>query len=106
MAWRDQVADMDSSLLAELGDEVEIEGFDNPVSGFMSVPWQQPKVGTINTGLRQPVFSVRVSDAAGIKEGLHLVCDLAPADGGGRYIIARRDPDGAGWINFALREVR
>jgi len=47
-----------------------------------------------------------VSDAAGIKEGLHLVCDLAPADGGGRYIIARRDPDGAGWINFALREVR
>lgn len=106
MAWREQVADMDSSLLDELGDEVEIEGFDDPVKGFMSVPWQQPKVGTINTGLRQPVFSVRVCDAAGIKEGLHLICDLAPADGGGRYIIARRDPDGTGWINFALREVR
>ncbi|MDH0133526.1 hypothetical protein N7381_09735 [Pseudomonas asiatica] len=106
MTFRDHVADMDTALLDELGDEVQIEGIPELVSGFMSVPWQQPKVGTINTGLRQPVFSVRVSDAAGIKEGLQLVCDLAPADGGGRYIIARRDPDGTGWINFALREVR
>lgn len=106
MSFRELVADMDTALLDELGDEVEIEGIAQPVKGFMSVPWQQPKVGTINTGLRQPVFSVRVSDAAGIKEGLHLVCDLAPADGGGRYIIARRDPDGTGWVNFALREVR
>ncbi|WP_145181835.1 hypothetical protein [Pseudomonas sp. URMO17WK12:I11] len=106
MAFRDLVADMDTALLDELGDEVQIEGIAEPVTGFMSVPWQQPKVGTINTGLRQPVFSVRVSQAAGIKEGLYLVCDLAPADGGGRYIIARGDPDGTGWINFALREVR
>lgn len=106
MAFRDQVVGMDAALLEELGDEVEIEGFDEPVKGFMSVPWQQPKVGTINTGLRQPVFSVRVGDAAGIKEGQQLVCDLAPADGGGRYVIAKRDPDGTGWINFALREVR
>ncbi|WP_252090437.1 hypothetical protein [Pseudomonas sp. MWU13-3659] len=106
MAFRDQVAEMDAVLLDELGDEVEIEGIAGPVAGFMSVPWQQPKVGSINTGLRQPVFSVRVGDAVGIKEGLHLVCDLAPADGGGRYIIVKRDPDGTGWVNFALREVR
>lgn len=97
---------MDESLLEVLGDEVEIEGMEQPVKGFMSVPWQQPKVGSINTALRQPVFSVRVGDANGIKEGLHLVCDLAPADGGGRYVIVKREPDGTGWVNFALREVR
>lgn len=106
MSFREGVSEMDSALLDELGDEVEIEGIVGPVNGFMSVPWQQPKIGTINTGLRQPVFSVRVAEAVGIKEGQHLVCDLAPADGGGRYIIARREPDGTGWINFALREVR
>ncbi|UPF02904.1 hypothetical protein MXB02_20360 [Pseudomonas mosselii] len=106
MSFREGVSDMDESLLDELGDEVEIEGFPEPVSGFMSVPWQQPRVGTINTGLRQPVFSVRVAQANGIREGLHLVCDLAPADGGGRYVIAKREPDGSGWINFALREVK
>ncbi|WP_434728756.1 head-tail joining protein [Pseudomonas soli] len=106
MTFREAMSDMDESLLEELGDEVEIEGFAEPVQGFMSVPWQQPRVGSINTGLRQPVFSVRVAQANGIREGLHLVCDLAPADGGGRYVIAKREPDGGGWINFALREVK
>ncbi|ORT73159.1 head-tail joining protein [Pseudomonas mosselii] len=106
MSFREGVSDMDESLLEELGDEVEIEGFAEPVQGFMSVPWQQPRVGSINTGLRQPAFSVRVAQANGIREGLHLVCDLAPADGGGRYVIAKREPDGSGWINFALREVK
>lgn len=106
MSFRESVSDMDESLLEVLGDEAEIEGFPEPVPGFMSVPWQQPRVGTINTGLRQPVFSVRVAQAIGIKEGLHLVCDLPPADGGGRYVIAKREPDGSGWIHFALREVR
>ncbi|MBC3436066.1 hypothetical protein HU735_11650 [Pseudomonas sp. BW16M2] len=106
MSFREGMSDMDESLLEELGDEVEIEGFAEPVRGFMSVPWQQPRVGSINTGLRQPVFSVRVTQANGIREGLHLVCDLAPADGGGRYVIAKREPDGSGWINFALREVK
>jgi hypothetical protein len=106
MTFREAMSDMDESLLEELGDEVEIEGFAEPVQGFMSVPWQQPRVGTINTGLRQPVFSVRVAQANGIREGLHLVCDLAPADGGGRYVIAKREPDGSGWINFTLREVK
>ncbi|MDO7900628.1 hypothetical protein ACE1YR_00735 [Pseudomonas sp. K1(2024)] len=106
MTFRESVADMDVALLDELGDEVAIEGFVDLVKGFLSVPWQQPKIGTLNTGLRQPTFSVRVAEASGIKEGLHLVCDLPPADGGGRYIIVKREPDGTGWINFALREVR
>lgn len=106
MPFREAMSDMDESLLEELGDEVEIEGFPGPVEGFMSVPWLQPRVGSINTGVRQPVFSVRVARANGIREGMRLVCDLAPAEGGGQYVIAKREPDGSGWIHLILREVK
>lgn len=106
MAFRDQVAAMDAQLLEVLGDEAMIEGRDEPVPGFFSAPWLQPKLGRINTGLREPVFAVRIAHANGIKEGAHLVCQLAPEDGGGRYVITKREPDGTGWINLILREVR
>lgn len=106
MAFRDQVAAMDEQLLEVLGDEAQIDGRDEAVPGFFSAPWLQPKIGRINTGLREPVFAVRIVDANGIKEGQHLVCLLAPEDGGGRYVITKREPDGTGWINLILREVR
>lgn len=105
MAFRDQVAAMDGPLLEVLGDEAMIEGRDEPVPGFFSAPWLQPKLGRINTGLREPVFAVRIAEANGIKEGQRLVCQLAPEDGGGRYVITKREPDGTGWINLILREV-
>lgn len=106
VSFRDQTAFMDGALLDVLGDEAEIEGVDDPVPGFFSAPWLQPKLGHINTGLREPVFAVRIMHANGIKEGMHLVVKLAPEDGGGRYVIAARKPDGTGWINLTLREVR
>lgn len=106
MDFREQTAFMDGALLDVLGDEAEIEGISEPVPGFFSAPWLQPKLGRINTGLREPVFAVRIASAHGIKEGLHLVCRLAPEDGGGRYVITKREPDGTGWINLILREVR
>ncbi|MDD2061059.1 hypothetical protein NPS58_26930 [Pseudomonas putida] len=106
MAFRDQTAVMDAQLLEVLGDEAMIEGSDEPVPGFFSAPWLQPKVGGINTGLREPTFAVRIAHANGIKEGQHLVVQLAPEDGGGRYIITKRAPDGTGWINLTLREIR
>ncbi|MGY3286269.1 hypothetical protein ACVW05_003895 [Pseudomonas fulva] len=106
MAFRENVAFMDSALLDVLGDEAEIDGLAEPVSGFFSAPWLQPKLGQINTGLREPTFAVRIMHANGIKEGMHLVIKLAPEDGGGRYVIAARKPDGTGWINLTLREVR
>jgi len=104
--FRDQVAFMDRALLDVLGDEAEIEGVADPVPGFFSAPWLQPKLGQINTGLREPIFAVRIAHANGIKEGMHLVIKLAAEDGGGRYVIAGRKPDGTGWINLTLREVR
>lgn len=106
MSFREGVADMDVALLDEMGDQVIIDGRDTPVNGFFTAPWLQPKVGAINTGIRQPVFAVRIGDANGIKEGDHLVCELAPEDGGGRYVITKREPDGTGWINLILREVK
>ncbi|WEA19022.1 hypothetical protein Q9323_07875 [Pseudomonas fulva] len=106
MAFRENVAFMDSALLDVLGDEAEIDGLAEPVPGFFSAPWLQPKLGQINTGLREPTFAVRIMHANGIKEGKHLVIKLAPEDGGGRYVIAARKPDGTGWINLTLREVR
>ncbi|WP_296263944.1 MULTISPECIES: head-tail joining protein [unclassified Pseudomonas] len=106
MAFRENVASMDSALLDVLGDEAEIDGLAEPVPGFFSAPWLQPKLGQINTGLREPTFAVRIMHANGIKEGMHLVIKLAPEDGGGRYVIAARKPDGTGWINLTLREVR
>ncbi|MBH3365084.1 MULTISPECIES: head-tail joining protein [Pseudomonas] len=106
MAFRENVAFMDSALLDVLGDEAEIDGLAEPVPGFFSAPWLQPKLGQINTGLREPTFAVRIMHANGIKEGMHLAIKLAPEDGGGRYVIAARKPDGTGWINLTLREVR
>lgn len=106
MAFRENVEFMDSALLEVLGDEAEIDGLAEPVPGFFSAPWLQPKLGQINTGLREPTFAVRIMHANGIKEGMHLVIKLAPEDGGGRYVIAARKPDGTGWINLTLREVR
>lgn len=106
MTFRENVAFMDSALLEVLGDEAEVDGMAEPVPGFFSAPWLQPKLGQINTGLREPTFAVRILHANGIKEGMHLVIKLAPEDGGGRYVIAARKPDGTGWINLTLREVR
>lgn len=97
---------MDGALLEVLGDEARIEGIDYPVPGFFSAPWLAPRFGGVQTDLREPIFSVRIAHANGIKEGAKLVIGLTPEDGGGQYVIAGRKPDGTGWINFTLREVR
>lgn len=106
MAFRDQVAVMDEQLLEVLGDEALIEGRDEPVPGFFSAPWLQPKFGKINTGIREPVFAVRIADSVGITSGQSLISDLPPEDGGGKYIIVKLEPDGTGWVHLVLREVR
>jgi hypothetical protein len=106
MAFRDQVAAMDAQLLDVLGDEALVDGRDLPVPGFFSAPWLQPKVGRINTGIREPVFSVRIVEAHLISDGQLITIQLTPEDGGGRYVIVRREPDGTGWVNLILREVR
>jgi len=97
---------MDEQLLAVMGDEALIEGRDLPVPGFMSVPWSQPKIGQLKTQVREPTFSIRVADALGVTAQQRLVVDLPPEEGGGAYIIVKLEPDGTGWINLVLREVR
>lgn len=106
MTFRGQVAAMDEQLLEVLGDEAVVEGRNEPVPGFLSVPWLQPKFGQIKTAIREPIYAVRIADAVGITSGLSLVIDLPPEDGGGKYVIVKLEPDGTGWINLVLREVR
>ncbi len=106
MTFREQVAVMDEQLLAVMGDEALIDGRDQAVPGFMSVPWLQPKLGQIKTQVREPTFSIRVADAAGVAPLQRLVVDLPPEDGGGTYIIVKLEPDGTGWVNLVLREAR
>ncbi|MDN7142699.1 hypothetical protein KC131_18790 [Pseudomonas sp. JQ170] len=106
MTFRSQVAAMDTQLLEVLGDEALIEGRSEPVPGFISVPWLQPKFGQIKTAIREPTFAVRIADAVGIASGQSLSIDLPPEDGGGKYVIVKLEPDGTGWVNLVLREVR
>lgn len=101
MSFRDLVADMDVQLLDELGDVALIEG--RPVPGFFSVPWLQPKVGRLNTGLREPEFAVRIADAVGVEQNQVLFIDLPVQDGGGHYTIIKLEPDGTGWVSLILR---
>ncbi|MDT9644035.1 hypothetical protein HBO40_00335 [Pseudomonas protegens] len=103
MSFRDRVAVMDTRLLDVLGDEAVIEGIDRPIPGFLAAPWLQPKLGRINTGLREPRFEIRVSDAAGITPGRHVSIDLPAQDGGGNYDLVRLEPGGTGWVALVLR---
>lgn len=96
---------MDEQLLAVLGDEAVIEGREDPVPGFIAVPWLQPKFGQIKTPVREPVFSIRGVDAVGVTTQKRLVVDLPADEGGGTYIIVKLEPDGTGWINLVLRGV-
>lgn len=106
MGFRDQVAAMDVQLLDVMGDDAAIDGREQPLRGFMSVPWLQPKFGQIKTSVREPTFSVRVVDAEGIAVQQRMVVDLPPEDGGGAFTIVKLEPDGTGWVNLILREER
>jgi hypothetical protein len=103
MSFRDLVAGMDARLLDVLGDEAVIEGIDRPIPGFLSAPWLQPKLGRINTALREPRFEIRVSDAVGITPGRRVFIDLPAQDGGGSYDLVKLEPDGSGWVALILR---
>lgn len=101
MSFRELVDDMDAQLLDELGDQGMVDG--RPVAGFFSAPWLQPKLGRINTGLREPEFVIRVADVADIAPNHLLSMDLPSQDGGGSYTIIRLEPDGTGWVTLILR---
>jgi hypothetical protein len=102
MAFRDLIDDVDEVVFDVLGDLAQIEG--REVLGMFSAPWLQPKLGQINTGLREPHLIIRVGDNAGVDTRQSVVVDLPPEDGGGNYIITRVEPGGDGLVTLVLRK--
>jgi hypothetical protein len=101
MGFRELVVDIDHVVFETLGDEGLIDG--RRVVGMFSAPWLQPKVGRLNTGLREPCYVMRVSEAAGVEQGQTITIDLPALDGGGCYTIVRIEPDGTGQVALVLR---
>ncbi|PTT93971.1 hypothetical protein DBR45_51775 [Pseudomonas sp. HMWF031] len=103
MGFRDLIADIDAVVFETLGDSARIEGREEPVFGMFSAPWLQPKIGKLNTGLREPRFEIRVSDSQGLEQGMLVSVDLPELDGGGDYDLLQLEPSGDGLVALILR---
>lgn len=103
MGIRDLVNQVDDAVFEVLGDTAFIEG--REVLGMFSAPWLQPKLGRINTGLREPHLVIRVSDSEGVTERQQVRVDLPSPDGGGLYTLVRLEPGGDGLVTLVLRLV-
>ncbi|MCK9802354.1 hypothetical protein M1B34_33095 [Pseudomonas sp. MAFF 302030] len=101
MGIRDLLVDLDDAVFEALGDMTYIEG--REVLGMFSAPWLQPKLGRINTGLREPHLVIRVSDSEGVAERQQVRVDLPAHDGGGLYTLVRLEPGGDGLVTLILR---
>lgn len=104
MAFRGLIADIDNLVFETLGDTARIEGREQPVLGMFSAPWLQPKIGKMNTGLREPRFEIRVSDSQDLKKGLLVSVNLPELDGGGDYDLLQLEPSGDGLVALILRK--
>jgi hypothetical protein len=103
MGFRDLIADIDAVVFETLGDSARIEGREEPVLGMFSAPWLQPKIGKLNTGLREPRFEIRVNDSQGLEQGMLVKVDLPELDGGGDYDLLQLEPSGDGLVALILR---
>lgn len=101
MGFRELVAGIDGTVFDTLADSGRVEG--RPVKGMFSAPWLGPKMGRLNTGLREPRFTIRVTDAAGIEPGQVVSIELPAEDGGGDYDLVELEPDGTGLVALLLR---
>ncbi|MFJ4193952.1 hypothetical protein [Pseudomonas sp. NPDC089534] len=104
MAFRELLEDIDDTVFETLGDTARIEGYDEPVLGMFAAPWRQPKMGSLKTALREPVFEIRVRDAHSLRKGLLVSVDLPVLDGGGDYDLIQLEPGGDGLVALILRK--
>lgn len=101
MGFRDLIDAVDDAVFEALGDPALIDG--REVLGMFSAPWLQPKLGRINTALREPHLVIRVSDSEGVAERQLVRVDLPAHDGGGLYTLVRLEPGGDGLVTLILR---
>ena len=98
MAFRDDVADLDTAVFEALSDAVEIDGKPDPVMGMFYSPWLdvEPMRGQ-RSGLREPFVVLRDADAAGIRQRARLQAL------GEHFSVVDVQPDGSGTTKLVLR---
>jgi len=94
--FRAKVAHMDSALFAHLSDAAAVNGV--PVRGMFSVPWSDPRLGSMRTGVVEPTLVLRDADAAGVQ-----LADTVQVAGKVFEVISL-EPDGTGFTTLVLRE--
>jgi len=104
MGIRELMADVDDIVFETLGDRARIEGRSELVLGMFSAPWLQPRIGRMNTAIREPRFEVRAADADGLSKGLLVSVDVPELDGGGDYDLLQLEPTGDGLVALILRK--
>lgn len=115
-SFRGRMAGLDRRILGRVGDRASLED-GTPVQGIFENPFRDLKIGAKGTNgrlamavnadaVREPTFSLPVADAVALVKGAVLVIDLPESDGGGRYKVVRREPDGSGWVALVLEVAR
>lgn len=111
--FRELAARMDAVLVDRLGDPVTLAD-GRPIKGAFASPFVGAEIGggkggavrlgsAINADeVLEPTLMVRVVDVPDIKNGDFLTIDLPVTEGGGRYKVVRRKPDGAGMVELVL----
>lgn len=104
---------MDALLVSRLGDPATLADGRQVFGAFLS-PFVGAEIGSgqgrgqrlggvINTDeVLEPTLTVRVVDVVGVGKGAFLSIDLPVELGGGRYVVSRLRPDGAGMVDLVL----
>lgn len=111
--FRELAARMDAVLVDRLGDPATLAD-GSQIKGAFASPFVGAEIGggkggavrlgsAINAdAVLEPTLMVRVVDVPDIKNGDSLTIDLPVTEGGGRYKVVRRKPDGAGMVELVL----
>jgi len=85
----------DTAIIDAVGDDALLDG--EPVRGLFSAPWLQPDVGTLRTGIKEPMFTAQDSIVANAKKGSEFEHDKK------KYNVVNIEPDGTGMTTLILR---
>ncbi|SEC62966.1 head-tail joining protein [Pseudomonas costantinii] len=104
---------MDALAVARLGDPVLLAD-GRTIYGAFASPFVGAEIGAGKGGavrlggainadeVLEPTLTARVVDVQGVKRGDFLTIELPALQGGGRYKVVRRKPDGSGMVDLVL----
>lgn len=106
--FRSRFNGLTKRILMRVGDRATLED-GSEVLGTFENPHRDTRLGSKGLGaasdasaLGDPRFSVLAEDAARLAKGTVLTIELPPAEGGGRYRVARPEPEGDGMVALVL----